>query len=158
MDLNVFAWIADTPVADWVNSSAYVWPILECIHFASLCVFFGSLLIIDLRLIGFYREPCASTVRFLIRLSLLAFSANFATGVLFFAGNTFKYIDNPAFELKLFFIMLAGINVLFYKLRLGHLVDTEGVSWSSIGVGYLSLALWTGVIICGRMITFYARY
>ena len=158
MNLNIFAWAADTPVAAWVNSSAYIWPILECIHFVSLCVLIGSLLIIDLRLIGFYRERCASMVQFLIRLSLLAFTMNLATGLLFLSGNTFKYTNNIAFELKLMLIMVAGLNVLFYKLRLSHLVDTEEVSWSSISVGYLSLLLWAGVIICGRMITFYARY
>jgi hypothetical protein len=157
MNLSIFSWIADTPIAAWVISSVYIWPILECIHFASLCVFIGSLLIIDLRLIGFYRERCASMVQFLIRLSLMAFTVNFATGLLFFAGNTPKYINNSAFDLKLILIMVAGINALFYKVRLSHLVDTEEVSWSSISVGYLSLLLWTGVIICGRMITFYAR-
>ena len=157
MNLSIFAWIGNTPVAAWVNSSASIWPILECIHFASLCVFIGSLLIIDLRLIGFYRERCASMVQFLIRLSLIAFSVNLATGLLFFAGNTPKYLNNLAFDLKLILIMVAGLNALFYKVRLSHLVDTEEVSWSSIGVGYLSLLLWTGVIICGRMITFYAR-
>lgn len=156
MNLHIFAWVADTPVAEWVISSAYVWPILECIHFVSLSVFIGSLLIIDLRLIGFYRQRCASVVHFLIRLSLVAFMVNFGTGVLFFAGNTFKYVDNPAFELKLILIMLAGMNALFYRMRLSHLVDTEEVSRSSIGVGYLSLLLWGGVIVCGRMITFYA--
>jgi len=158
MNLSIFAWISDTPVAAWVISSAYIWPILECIHFVSLCVLIGSLLVIDLRLIGFYRERCASMVKFLIRLSLMAFIANFATGLLFFAGNTFKYIDNVAFEIKLVLMMAAGINALFYKVRLGHLVDTEEVSWGSISVGYLSLLLWGGVIICGRMITFYATY
>ncbi len=157
MNLTIFAWIADTPIAAWVISSVYIWPTLECIHFVSLCVLIGSLLIIDLRLIGFYRERCASMVKFLIRLSLLAFTVNFATGVLFFAGNTFKYINNVAFELKLILILVAGINALFYNVRLSHLVDTEEVSLSSISVGYLSLLLWTGVIICGRMITFYAR-
>ncbi len=157
MNLTIFAWIADTPVAAWVISSAYIWPTLECIHFVSLCVLIGSVLIIDLRLIGFYRERCAPMVQFLIRLSLMAFTVNFATGALFFAGNTFKYINNLAFELKLILIMVAGINALFYKVRLSHLVDTEEVTRSSISVGYLSLLLWTGVIICGRMITFYAR-
>ena len=158
MNLDVLAWMANTPVAAWVNSSAYIWPILECIHFASLCVLVGSLLIIDLRLIGFYRERCAPIVQFLIRLSLMAFTANLATGLLFLSGNTFKYInDNIAFELKMILIMLAGTNALFYKVRLSHLVDTEEVSLGSISVGYLSLLLWTGVIICGRMITFYAR-
>jgi hypothetical protein len=42
-------------------------------------------------------------------------------------------------------------------LRLGHIVDGEAVTASSAVVGYLSLLLWSGIIICGRMITFYAR-
>jgi len=157
MGLGIFAWIGNTSVAAWVNSSGLIWPTLECIHFASLCVFIGSLLIIDLRLIGFYRQRCASMVQFLIRLSLMAFAVNLATGLLFFAGNTPKYINNSAFDLKLILIVVAGMNAAFYKVRLSGLVDTEEVSRSSISVGYLSLLLWSGVIICGRMITFYAR-
>lgn len=157
MNLSSFAWLADTAVAAWVNSSRWIWPTLESIHFASLCVFIGSLLIIDFRLIGLYRDRCGLILEGLIRLSLVAFAVNLATGLLFFVGNTPKYINNPAFELKLILIMVAGMNALFYKVRLSHLVDTEEVSWSSIGVGYLSLVLWAGVIICGRMITFYAR-
>jgi len=156
MNLEGFAWISDSSVTAWVISSPFIWPILECIHFVSLCVLIGSLLIIDLRLIGFYRERCTSIVRFLIRLSLMAFTANLVTGLLFFSGNTFKYIDNPAFELKLVLIAVAGMNALFYKARVSHIMDGEAVSWSSIGVGYLSLLLWAGVIVCGRMITFYA--
>jgi hypothetical protein len=156
MNRKFFAWIPDTALADWVVSSAYIWPTLESIHFVSLCVLFGSILIIDLRLIGFYRAPCASTVRTLSGLALAAFGVNFATGVLFFFGNTFKYVDNAAFELKLLLILIAGVNALFFKVRLRHLVDTAEVSWSSMSVGYLSLILWAGVIVCGRMITFYA--
>lgn len=156
MNPDIFAWIPDTAVASWVTSSPYIWPTLECIHFVSLCVLFGSLLVIDLRLIGFYRERCASMMEVLIRLSLIAFAVNLTTGLLFFFGNTYKYVGNAAFELKLVLIMVAGINALFFKVRLSHIVDSDEVSPSSIGVGYLSLLLWAGVIICGRMITFYA--
>lgn len=157
MNQNALVWIANTPVSAWVNSSEVVWPTLESIHFVSLCVLIGSVLVIDLRLIGFYRDRCASTVRFLIRLSLMAFAVNLVTGLLFISGNTFKYVNNPAFELKIALIMVAGINALYYKMRLSQIADSEEVSASSIGVGFLSLILWTGVIICGRMITFYAR-
>jgi hypothetical protein len=153
----LLAWMADSPVGAWVNSSAYIWPTLECIHFASLCVLMGSLLVIDLRLVGFYRDRCASMMPLLIRLALGAFVANFLTGLLFIAGNTFKYVDNPAFEIKLALILAAGINALIYRLRLHWLVATNEVTSLSIVVGYLSLLLWAGVIICGRMITFYAR-
>jgi hypothetical protein len=157
MDPRDFTWISGSPIAAWVNSSGAIWPTLESIHFVSLCVLVGSLLIIDLRLIGFYRERCASTVEALIRLSLAAFAVNLLTGVLFFAGNTPKYLNNSAFTLKLILIALAGLNAVFYRVRLSNLVNTNEVTRTSIGVGYLSLLLWTGVIICGRMITFYAR-
>ena len=157
MNLGVFTWLVDTPLAAWVNSSAYIWPTLESIHFVSLCVLMGGLLVIDLRLIGFYRERCASVLSFLMRLSLAAFAVNLITGFLFFTGNTPKYVDNPAFELKLALLIAAGSNAIFYRIRLSHLAETEEVSWISISVGSLSLLLWSGVIICGRMITFYAR-
>ena len=157
MSLHFLAWLANTAVADWVNSSSYVWPALESTHFVSLCVLAGSLLVIDLRLIGFYRKLSSSTMLLLIRLSLAAFAVNLGTGLLFFAGNTPKYLDNPAFELKMALILVAGLNAVFFKVRLGHLVETSEVTRSSIGVGYLSLFLWAGVIVCGRMITFYAR-
>ena len=157
MDPSRFGWISNSPVAAWVNSSGMIWPTLESIHFVSLCVLVGSLLIVDLRLIGFYRERCAATVEALVRLSLAAFAVNFMTGALFFAGNTPKYLNNWAFTIKLILIGLAGLNAVYYRVRLSHLVDTNEVTRASIGVGYLSLLLWSGVIICGRMITFYAR-
>jgi hypothetical protein len=156
MGTSIFFWISETRIASWVSSSPYIWPTLESIHFVSLCVFMGALLIIDLRLIGFYRERCASMVETLTRISFVAFTVNFITGLLFFFGNTFKYVDNSAFELKLLLIIVAGANVVFYKFRLSYIVDTEEVTRSSICVGILSLVLWSGVIICGRMITFYA--
>jgi hypothetical protein len=156
MSDKLFAWISQSPLADWVVSSPFIWPTLESIHFVSLCVLLGSLLVVDLRLIGLYREPAARTVAFLIRLSLLAFAVNLATGVLFFFGNTYKYVDNPAFEIKLLLITVAGLNALYYRWRLADLVKSREVTPGSIAVGCLSLAAWSGVIVCGRMITFYA--
>ncbi|MBT5558642.1 MAG: hypothetical protein HOJ88_02020 [Proteobacteria bacterium] len=157
MHLEKFAWLAETPLADWVVSSGVIWPTLECIHFVSLCFFMGGLLIIDLRLTGFYRSCSTATMIKVLRIVLAAFSINFITGILFFAGNAGKYIDNPAFELKLMLIATAGLNALFYKFSLSYLLDTTQVTRTSVFVGYFSILLWAGVIICGRMITFYAR-
>lgn len=156
MSTTLFEWIANSRLAAWVYSSPFIWPTLETIHFMSLCVLMGALLIVDLRLIGFYRDPCPAMIRFLLRLSLAAFAVNLATGVLFFVGNTFKYVSNPAFEIKLLLILAAGINALVFRWHVARLVETRDVTRISIAVGYCSLALWAGVIVCGRMITFYA--
>jgi len=152
----LFEWMANSAIGNWVNSAAWIWPTLECIHFASLCVLMGSLLVVDLRLVGFYRERCVPMMAVAIRLAVAAFAVNLGTGLFFIAGNTFKYIDNAAFEIKLLLILAAGINALVYRFRLHHLVATETVNGLSIAVGWLSLALWAGVIVCGRMITFFA--
>ena len=157
MGLEKLGWLVDTPVGEWVVSSAVIWPTLECIHFVSLSVFMGGMLMIDLRLTGFYSDPCTELINRMLRLVLGAFLVNFTTGALFFAGNAPKYIDNPAFELKLALIALAGLNALYFKFRLSHLLATESVTASSKLVGYFSLLLWAGVIVCGRMITFFAR-
>lgn len=156
MNRSDFAWIPETALSDWVVGSAWIWPALESIHFVSLCVLFGSLLVVDLRLIGVFRTPCAATVRTLSLIALTAFGVNLATGVLFFVGNTFKYVGNVAFELKLILIFIAGLNALYFRFRLARLVDSDAVSIDSVVVGWLSLLVWSGVIICGRMITFYA--
>ena len=148
--------LSETGLARWVIGSPFIWPTLESIHFASLCVLAGSILVIDLRLIGFFRTPCENLVTQLIRLACIAFFVNLITGLLFFTGNTIKYVGNPAFELKMVMILFAGFNAIYYKLRLSNIVTGTSVTWNSRLVGYLSLVLWTGVIICGRMITFYA--
>ena len=157
MGLEKLGWLADTSLAAWVISSPLIWPTLESIHFVSLCFFFGGMLVIDLRLTGFYRVPCTDMINRLLGLVLAAFLVNFTTGLMFFAGNATKYIDNPAFELKLSLMILAGLNALYFKFRLSHLLTSEAVTGVSAFVGYFSLLLWAGVIVCGRMITFFAR-
>ena len=156
MSANLFAWIAHSPLAGWVVSEAWIWPTLETIHFVSLCVLMGGLLVVDLRLMGFFRTACAATADLFVRMSLIAFATNLATGMLFFFGNTYKYVGNAAFEIKLVLILAAGINAIYYRFRLRALLDTNGVTRDSIAVGAFSLVLWAGVIVCGRMITFYA--
>ncbi|MEM9209294.1 MAG: hypothetical protein AAGA61_08600, partial [Pseudomonadota bacterium] len=135
---------------------AWAWPILEIAHFSSLCVLFGCLAPIDLRLAGLGANIPASLQRRLILGAIAAFVVNATSGGLFFTANATKYIDNPAFELKLVLIGLAGCNAVFHHWRLQGAADGVGSSAAARVVGVLSLLLWSGVIICGRMITFYA--
>lgn len=154
---SLFSVISDSDLAAWVVRSPYIWPTLESIHFVSLCALFGCIMVVDLRLIGLLREPLKAASQTLIRIALAAFGINLATGVLFFFGNTFKYVDNPAFELKLVLILIAGLNALYVRTRLSHVIATNSATRASAAAGYLSLLVWAGVIVCGRMITFYAR-
>ena len=70
-----------------------------------------------------------------------------------------QYIYNPAFQFKLLLLAIAGLNVLVFYVtvfrRLHGLApgveDPRTMKW----FGATSLVCWVGVIICGRLITFY---
>lgn len=144
---------------DWVVTTWYIWPTLETLHFIGLCILMGPLLVVDLRLMGFYRELKPSTAVRLIPIALVGFAINLITGICFLAGNTWKYAEgNLAFDIKLILLLILGINALIYQLKLEDIFQTTEVTNLSRIVGAISLVLWCLVIICGRMITFFAGY
>ena len=67
-----------------------------------------------------------------------------ASGVLFLVAYPDQYAYDSAFHLKLLCILLAGVNVACFYAGVLHRAS-----------GAISLVLWTTVIVCGRMITFY---
>ena len=98
----------------------------------------------------------------LVPFGVLGFTINAASGSMFLMTEPNQYLYNPAFHFKMLLVGLAGLNILvFYTLvfrRLGVLapgVDTPRVVKMS---GAVSLICWTGVIVCGRLITFYRPY
>ncbi len=148
--------LSESSLADLVVTYYWSWPVLETLHFIGLCVLLGSLLVIDLRLLGLYRQLGAKTAERLAQVAILGFALNLITGIGFLAGNTWKYFNNSAFELKMLLILLAGINALIYQWKLEPLLAGDRITWLSRTVGLVSILLWCLVIICGRMITFFA--
>ena len=117
------------------------------------------MLVVDLRLLGFYKELKASTAERLVLIALVGFAINLATGICFLAGNTWKYAEgNLAFDIKLVLLLVLGVNALVYRLKLEDIFQTKEVTNLSRLVGGISLLLWCLVIVCGRMITFFAGY
>lgn len=150
-------WLNESALHDWMMSNRYLWSILETIHFISLCFLLGALAVVDFRLMGVYRTLSYGTAQQLVRIALIAFAVNFASGICFLAGNTWKYIGgNPAFEIKMMLIMILGVNALMFHFKLRPMLDGVEISFLSRVVGFVSIFLWCLVIICGRMITFFA--
>ena len=151
------AWLESTALNDWVLGSQWAWPAAEIIHFAGLCLLLGSLLIIDLGLIGVLRNLGPDTTHRLLRLVALGFGINLATGMLFIVGDPGRYFINISFQIKMLLVVLAGLNALWYGLRLSRNRTATGPfnpTRESMIIGVLSLLLWFGVLICGRMIPY----
>ena len=142
----------------WILSSEWLWPLLEIVHFVGLSLLLGAVLIVDLRLAGFLREiPLASTHR-LLPLAMIGFVVNLVSGTLFFLGDPARYSTNIGFQLKMVLVLVAGLNVLLYMWKIRPAVAT----WEPHGdmpviaksVAWASLAIWTAVLLLGRLIPY----
>lgn len=145
---------------DWAQTIAGGWmfPALETVHVFSLVAVLGTIAFVDWRLIGFAgRYPVTTLSRQALPWTWGGFGLAVVSGALMTAGQASEYITNPAFQLKLVLMVLAGINMAAF-----HLIPWRTVSHWDTGAppvaarlaGALSLALWIGVIACGRWIAF----
>lgn len=157
--MDIRPWMESTWINDLVVGYAWTWPTLETLHFIGMCLLFGPIIIMDLRLMGFDRLSIpAVSVHQLIPLTLAGFVINLVTGVMFLFGDPYRYTINISFQLKMLFVLLAGINAIYFWMKVTPIIERGGphqdVPVSIKAVGFLSLALWTGVLCFGRLIPY----
>jgi hypothetical protein len=151
-------WMESTWVNELVIGYAWTWPTLETLHFIALCFLMGTLLVMDLRLIGFQRVIPLPAVHRLMPVALASFSINLITGVLFCFGDPHRYFVNISFQLKVMFLILAGLNFLLYFMKIEPQLATLDAHADTPpmakAVGAASLVFWFAVLSFGRLIPY----
>lgn len=153
-------WLRQTALAVEIRDSLFLFPLIESAHVVGLTLVFGTIAIVDLRLLGL-----ASTHRPFHRVSAdvfkwtwTAFLLTVITGALMFITNANVYFHNGYFRAKMALLLLAGINVAAFELTAARTVrqwDAEPAA-PPLGraVATVSLIVWLAVIVTGRMIGF----
>jgi hypothetical protein len=150
--------LSATTVAAFMRTE-WGWPTVESIHFIGLTLLFGTIAVWDLRLLGLLKRVPIAELHRLVPFAVLGFAINAMSGSMFLMTEPNQYIYNPAFQFKFLLIAIAGVNVLvfyatvFRGLR-GLAPNAEAPRITRL-FGAASLICWIGVIICGRLITFY---
>ncbi len=142
-------------IGNFVRDTPWVWPSLETLHFIGLSLIIGVLLMADLRMLGLAPMLSLGAIDRLMPWVVLGFGINTITGMLFFAGATDQYTNNPAFYWKLLFVVLAGANTLYFFFDRGWGAE-PGVKvpvFSRIAV-FGALFFWVGVMFWGSMLPF----
>lgn len=152
------AWLQDTAVSEFLVSVRWLWALCETLHFFGLTLLIGIAGFLDLRLMGFMKSVPVSTARALIPWAIFGFVLNVVTGVLFFLTFPARYTDNGAFWAKMLFIIIAGVNAMFFETRLGTRVMAMGAGEDTPVtfkiVGAVSLVSWIAVLYFGRMLPY----
>ncbi len=149
-----------SPVGDFIATSEWAFPTLETIHVIALVTVFGSIAMMDLRLLGLVSRntPVTAVSRETLPFTWTAFILALITGSLLFVSKASYYMVNPYFLTKMGLIALAGINMAILhtgawktvtKWDVGNAIPTS----VKVAAG-LSLAFWVLVLFCGRVIGF----
>lgn len=139
-----------------IVSSTWIWAMCETLHFMGLSFLFGVVLIIDLRMLGVIKGVPFTGLHKLLPWAVGGFTVNAATGMVFFIAAAEQYTTNPVFHWKLALILLAGVNALYFTLfdETWVLQAGDDAPLRAKVVAASAIALWIGVIYCGRMLPF----
>jgi hypothetical protein len=156
----LFAWMSNTWLSQFMTGWQWAWPIAECLHFIGMALLFGSILVMDVRLIGFFRRDISlHAVHALTPWGLAGFLINLLTGIAFYVTRPASYQNNGAFQFKEVCILLAGVNFLVFwfviRGQLQKVADDGDANMGAKLVGVSSIVLWTAVIWGGRLIPVY---
>jgi hypothetical protein len=158
MDLShFFHWLANSWVANAINESEWLFPVIESIHITGLAVLIGTIAIVDLRLLGLVlpKRPVTQLAAELRPFTLTGIFIMLTTGPLMLSAAPERGYGNPAFSFKMSFL-LAALVTHFTIHRRATLSDR--VSGATLGeklTACISLILWTGVVAGGRAIAFF---
>ena len=138
----------------YVQDHSWVWPTCETIHFVGLCLLFGAVLVVNLRMLGIGKALLSfSALRQLLPLGMLGFSLNLATGMMFFVATPEQY-TGFLFLLKMSLVAAGALNLLYFMLagypdRVGY-GDSAGLGTKFVAAS--AIVIWIAVLFCGHML------
>ena len=154
------------PVPGWPRTAAagaalvldnpWVWPICEVFHFVGLCLLFGVVLLVNLRLLGFVKGVAFADVNRLLPWAMVGLGINIVTGMLFFLAAPDQYTQNPAFVWKIGLMLIAGVTLLYQTMseQAGGLTPEGRAPLTGRIIAAGSICLWIGVIFLGRFLPY----
>jgi len=150
-----FQWMNDSWVAKSISESLWIYPLDQAIHLVFLALFAGSILILDIRLLGLgmREQSVAKIARDAWPWVLVGFFGLVATGVPQLIQNAMREYFSEYFWIKMYVLPVA----LIYTLTIRRMVAGADEGRVSPGVqkivGLVSMLLWFGgVAIPSRLI------
>jgi len=143
-----------------LQGSEDLWMVLEGVHVLTIMLFVGSILFVDLRLLGiaWRKAPVSAVIDSVLPYTVAGFAIMLLTGLALFFANPLEYFHSFIFRIKAGLLLAAAINILVFHRR----VQLDRAAWDALpkppfsarlGAG-VSLTLWILVVVTGR----YAAY
>ena len=154
---SIFLALQESALGHAMRSSLALYPAVEILHILGFVVLVGSILALDLRLLGLGRAiPIQPMAQLLLPLSRFGFLLAISMGLLLFSADAAHVVRNPAFQTKLLLIAAALVNIAIAHAgpwRRVAVWGAEAPAGAKI-TALVSLLLWLSVVCAGRLIAY----
>jgi hypothetical protein len=153
-------WLAGTRASIALHESQYAYPLVESTHVLTLMLFVGLVAMLDLRLLGVALRgvPVSSVTGRLLPWAIAGFVVMVVTGLLLFYAIPVRTYQSIFFRIKVVMLLFAAVNIGVFHRRVQPTIgqwDTHvRTPRGARAAAAISLALWAGVIVAGRMIAY----
>lgn len=153
MLLPFFEYLQNTGFTNAVQSSWWAGAAFNVSHLLAMVVFFGALMMVDLRLMGFglSDEPLSRVWREAHPWLVAGFIALVLTGIPQFVSLAIRNYYNSFFWIKMGLLVVATIYTFTVRKKVVAANDRE-LQGSGRFVGFSSIALWAVIGVVSRMI------
>jgi uncharacterized protein DUF6644 len=144
-----------------LRESDNAFSIVESVHVLSITLLIGTIVVLDLRMLGLVLREISVTkiARNVFPLAWSGFAISFVSGFLLFWAEAAKMYLNPAFRCKVLFLALVGLNPLIFHTtvyRRVHEWEQLHLSpWRARTAALISITLWGSIVIAGRAIAYF---
>ena len=146
-------------IAKAMREWLWLYPSVEIVHIVGFTILVGSVAMFDLRVLGLSKGISIRALsRHLLPWSVGALFLIVPSGLLMFSAHASDFLTNRAFQLKMALLLSAGMNAAYFRMGPYQSVKAWDVDLpapfaAKLSVA-LSLALWIGVISCGRLLAY----
>ena len=155
---SIFLTLQESALGHVMRSSPSLYPAVEILHIIGFVVLVGSILALDLRLLGLGRAIAISPMaQLLLPLSRAGFLLAISMGFLLFSADASHVVKNPAFQAKLLLIGAALVNVVIAHSGPWRHVESwhDKAPRAAKATALISLVLWLCAICAGRLIAYF---
>lgn len=151
-------------LAQQMKHSLWLYPTVETLHIWGIGALFGSILLLDLRILGFAPGlPADRLSRFAIGVTVIGFGLAVMTGLAMFLTHASEFISSTLFVAKMTLLFLLFINAISLHLRT-HPTKSEAENSSQALTrqfdalaktqALISIFGWAAVIAMGRWLAY----
>jgi hypothetical protein len=149
-----FDWCEATPLGLWLKQAMWGFATVETIHIMALAVLLGTMVVVDLRLlgIGLKQMPTAELSGLLAPWFWTSLVTMLVSGICLFSGEAVRLSKSGPFAYKMIFLLLA----VLVHLTIHRKAIASGLDGAALGKAAASLSLicWLGIALAGRAIAF----